>query len=74
MLHLFQPDDRAYTPETVALMTAAFERACQSASPQIDGNDEVRERLALIILQHVDQGERDPVRLADVAFRELASV
>ena len=63
---------RAYPPETVALMTGAFDRACQSLSTRINDSEAVRESLALIILRHVDLGERDPVRLSDVAGRELA--
>jgi hypothetical protein len=51
-------------------MTAAFDRVCQSVSEQMNGNDDVKKTLALIILRHVDQGERDSERLADVALRE----
>ena len=71
MMHLVNAD-HCYPPETVAVMTAAFDRVCQSLSARINGNELVRETLALIILRHVDLGERDPVRLADVALRELA--
>lgn len=70
-MHLVNTD-RTYPPETVAVMTAAFDRVCQSLSAQVNGNEIVRETLALIILRHVDLGEQDPVRLADVALRELA--
>jgi hypothetical protein len=66
--------DRTYNPETIAAMTAAFDRVCQSASTQINSDDDVKRRLALIILRHVDRGERDPERLADVAFREWAGI
>jgi hypothetical protein len=71
MIHLVNTD-RIYPPETVAAMTAAFDRVCQSLSAQINGNEIVRKTLALIILRHVDLGEQDPMRLADVALRELA--
>jgi hypothetical protein len=64
--------DRIYPPETVAVMTAAFDRICQSLSAQVNDNETVREKLALIILRHVNSGERDILRLADVALRELA--
>jgi hypothetical protein len=70
-MHLVNTD-RIYPPETVAVMTAAFDRVCQSLSAQVNGNEFVRETLALIILRHVGLGEQDPVRLADVALRELA--
>jgi hypothetical protein len=73
MLHLVRPN-RTYNPETIDVMTAAFERVCQSVLSRINGNDEVRRTVALIILRHVDQGERDPMRLSEVAFRELAGI
>ncbi len=70
MLHLVETD-RPYPPETVAIMTAAFDRVCQSLSTGIKCNQSVQELLALLILRHVDFGERDSARLADVALREL---
>lgn len=69
MLHLVQIS-RTYSPETIAVMTAAFDRVRESLSARINGSDEVKQRLALVILKHVDRGERDPARLADVALRE----
>jgi len=69
MLHLFQLD-RSYHPETISVMTAAFDKICQSVSEQMNGNDDVKKTLALIILRHVDGGERDPGQLAETAFRE----
>jgi hypothetical protein len=70
MLHRVSTD-RTYPPETVALMTRAFDRACQSLSTRINDTEAVRESLALIILRYVDHGEHDPVRLADVAILEF---
>ena len=69
MLHLVQLD-RCYSPETISVMTAAFDRVSQSVTEQMNGNDDVKKTLALIILRHVDRGERDPDRLAETAFRE----
>jgi hypothetical protein len=69
MLHLVE-STRAYDPQTIAVMTAAFDRVCQSVSKQLNDNDDVKQTLAMIILRHVDRGERDPQRLADVALRE----
>jgi hypothetical protein len=51
-------------------MTAAFERVCDSLSNRMNGHDDVKQKLALIILRHVDQGEQDPDQLANVALRE----
>ena len=73
MLHLVQLD-RTYSPETISVMTGAFERVCASLSRRMNGNDHVKERLALAILRHIDRGERDPERLADVAFLECAGL
>jgi hypothetical protein len=72
MLRLVQLDrsSRSYDPETVAVMGAAFDRVCQSVSKEMNGNGDVKKMLALIILRHVDRGERDTGRLAEIAFRE----
>ena len=69
MLHLVQLDCY-YDPETVSVMTAAFDVVCQSISERLNRNDDVKKTLALIIIRHVDRGERDPDRLAETAFRE----
>ena len=69
MLHLVQLD-RSYSPEAISVMTAAFDRVCQSVSKRMNSNDDVKKTLALIILRHVDRGERDPQRLAEVALPE----
>ena len=71
MLHLVNTD-RRYDPETVAVMAAAFDRVCRSLSARMNSHDDVKRTLALIILRHVDRGERDPERLADAALRESA--
>jgi hypothetical protein len=69
MLHLVQLD-RSYSPETISVMTAAFDRVCQSVSKQLNGSDDVKKTLALIILRQVDRGECNAERLAETAFRE----
>ena len=69
MLHLVQLN-RSYSPEIISVMTAAFDRVCRSVTQQMNGNDEIKKTLALIILRHADRGERDPARLAESAFRE----
>ncbi len=69
MLHLVQLD-RSYSPETIFVMTAAFDRVSQSVTEHMNGNDDVKKTLALIILRLVDLGERDPDRLAEIAFHE----
>jgi hypothetical protein len=69
MFHLVQVE-RSYSPETVTVMTAAFDEVCQSVSKQLNENDDVKTTLALIILRHVDRGECNAERLAAIAFRE----
>jgi hypothetical protein len=73
MLHLFEPS-RTFDSETIAVMTTAFDQVSQSLSARMKGNEDVQRALAAAILRLVDQGERDPMLLADVAFRELAGI
>ena len=73
MLHLVETA-RIYPPETVAVMTAAFDSVCRSLSRPIEGLEDVHEKLALTILRYVDDGERDPKRLAEISLRELAGI
>jgi hypothetical protein len=65
---------RVYPPETLTVMAAAFDQAWQSLPRAVNGNDDLRRQLALIILQHVDRGEHDPIRLSEIAYRELAGL
>jgi hypothetical protein len=55
-------------------MTAAFDQVCQSLPGAVNGNDDLRRQVALIILRHVDQGEHDPIQLSEIAHRELAGL
>jgi hypothetical protein len=48
MLHLVQLD-RSYSPETIGVMTAAFDRVCESISKRMNASDDVKKTLALII-------------------------
>jgi hypothetical protein len=63
--------DRDYKPKIVAAMTSAFDTVCRSLLAKESDNNDIRRKLALIILRHTDRGERDPRRLADLSFREL---
>ena len=69
MLHLVQLD-RSYSPEIISVMTKAFDMCCKSVSTRMRGSDDVKKTLALIILRHVDRGECNAGRLAEIAFRE----
>lgn len=53
-------------------MTAAFDKIRETQSVRMNDNDDTRRTLALIILGHVDRGERDPVQLFNDALRYLA--
>jgi hypothetical protein len=58
VLHLVEPE-RVYPPDTTAAMTAAFDRLCASIPKSVNGDD-LRRRLALTILRHVDRGVQEP--------------
>jgi hypothetical protein len=71
MLHLVEPSG-FYDPETITVMTTAFDRVCQSLSACMNGNEAVKLALAAAILRRVEQGEqRDTMLLADAALHEL---
>ena len=70
MLHLVQLD-RTYSPETVAMMGVAFDNVSKVFSNEMNGNDDARRTLALIILRLVDRGEEcNSAHLAEIAFQE----
>jgi hypothetical protein len=70
---MFNAGDRTYNPEQIAVMGSALERAFSLSTWMNGNNDNVRETLARIVLWHFDLGERDPVRLSNLALRTLAS-
>ncbi|MEJ0077220.1 MAG: hypothetical protein WDO17_17640 [Alphaproteobacteria bacterium] len=53
-------------------MSTAFDTVCRFVSVKINRDPDVRRRLAPIILRRVDEGERDPQRLPELALNELA--
>src|SRR4249920_3140113 len=69
MLHLVHLN-RSYSPETIAAMSTAFDMVCLFISKRMNDSADVKKTLALIIVRLVDEGERDPDRLAETAFRE----
>jgi hypothetical protein len=60
-----------YDPETLKMMGAAFDTACQSFPPELKDHEGVRRKLALLILRHMDRGERDATRLSDLALLDF---
>jgi hypothetical protein len=57
-----------YDPNTLRIMTNAFDRACSFLPVQFRNSDRMRRKLALQIIRHLDDGESDPTRLADSAI------
>jgi hypothetical protein len=59
--------DRVHNPETLKIMTEAFDRANDCVPSKFQGYAHGRRKLALLILRHMERGERDPVCLAYLA-------
>ena len=57
-----------YNPETLKMMGAAFDTACQSFPPDLKDHEGARRKLALLILRHMERGEHDERRLSDLAL------
>ena len=60
-----------YDPETLTIMTHAFDRACNFLPAKFRDSDNMRRRLAFHIIRHVNDGESDPTRLADSAVSSI---
>ena len=68
--------DAAYDPETILLMTRAFEAAWQEAEARGLSRapaDQVRTLMATAILSAVANGEFNPMRLRNFALRAVDS-
>jgi hypothetical protein len=64
----------AYEPVTIALMTAAFEEAWSEAQRRglaLVSADAARDLMATTILTAVDNGERHPMRLKELALNAV---
>jgi hypothetical protein len=57
-----------YDPDTLSIMTDAFDRACDFLPVQFRDSDHMRRKLASHIVRHVNDGESDPTRLAEAAI------
>jgi hypothetical protein len=60
-----------YDPDTLKMITVAFESARQSLPANFKDGDRARRKLALLVLRHVGRGEHDPMRLADMALLDF---
>jgi hypothetical protein len=58
---------RVYDPDTLQLMSKAFDRACGFLPAEFQDSDRVRARLASHIIRQINDGESDLTRLADAA-------
>ena len=68
LVHNFE---RVYGPDTLKTITAAFDNAHECLPAEYQKSDQARRKLALLILCHIERGERDPVRLAETAVLDF---
>jgi hypothetical protein len=71
------PPDSAFDPETIRVLTVAFEdawRAIDRTASIGPDADATRDKLARLIIASAEGGERNPVKLRDaaIAFFRLA--
>ena len=60
-----------YDPEALKMMSAAFDSVCEAFPPNMKDHEGARRKLALLILRHVDRGERDAERLSELALLDF---
>ena len=68
---LSQNFERVYGPDTLKIITVAFDDAHECLPAEFQKDDHAKRKLALLILRHMDRGERDPVRLAETAVLDF---
>jgi hypothetical protein len=69
------PSDTAFDPETIRILTAAFEDAWQTLGGRNSiGQRAKREELARIIIGMGQAGERDPAKLRDSALAVMRQI
>jgi hypothetical protein len=52
-------------------MSAAFDSVYEAFPPNMKDHEGARRKLALLILRHVDRGERDAERLSELALLDF---
>ena len=60
-----------YDPDALKTMGAAFDSVCQAFPPHLKRHEAARRRMALLILRHMDRGERDVARLRELALLDF---
>ncbi|MGB8892768.1 MAG: hypothetical protein WA322_16690 [Pseudolabrys sp.] len=63
--------ERIYGPDTLKIITAAFDDAHKCLPAKLRENDRARRKLALLIIRHLERGERNPECLADSAVLDF---
>jgi hypothetical protein len=63
--------ERVYGPDSLKIMTTAFDNAHGCLPTQFRGDDRARRKLALLVIRHMERGERNPVSLADLAMLDF---
>ena len=58
-------------PKALRAMGAAFDTVCRGFPPDLRHHEGATRRLALLILRHMDRGERDVARLSDLALLDF---
>ena len=67
----FHDIERVYGPDTLKIMTTAFDNAHKCLPAKLRENDRARRKLALLIIRNLERGERNPECLADAAVLDL---
>jgi hypothetical protein len=62
---------RIYDPRMLSMMATALDNACNCIPKTYKESYQARRKLALLVIRHVDRGERDPRRLADLAILDF---
>ena len=63
--------ERVYNPETLKMMTTAFDNAHKCLPKKLRESEHARHKLALLVMRHIGRGERDPVCLANLAVLDF---
>jgi hypothetical protein len=63
--------ERVYGPDTLKIITAAFDNAHECLPAEFKKSEHARRKLALLILRHMERGEHDPSRLAETAVLDF---
>jgi hypothetical protein len=69
ILRLIRAHDRAFGPDEIAIMVAAFEDALRELG-LVDREDPATLMVAKRIFELAKQGERDPARLREAAVKQ----